>query len=316
MKKITALMIALMMLLAFVACAAPAEEAPAAAAPAAEAAPAEEATPAEEAAPAEEAPAWKLLDDTKLQVALSPDFAPMEFVDTSKEGQDQFVGFDVTLAKFIADELGVALEIKPMSFDACQTAVQMGAVDMSISGFSWTEERAANFCLSDYYYAGDNETEQTIIVSAEKAGTFAAAEDFQGLKIGAQGASLQESLCNEQLAGIATVELFKDINDAVLALKTGKIDGIAVATGNGEAIIANNAEVGMSGFDFEVDESAENNVIMLNKNAEALTAKVNEILAKAYEAGYYGTWYEEAKALSGIDTAADISYDEAGNVAG
>ncbi len=69
-----------------------------------------------------------------LTVALSPDFSPMEFVDTSKSGQEQFVGFDITLANHIAQELGKTLEIKPMSFDACQTAVQMGTVDMSISG--------------------------------------------------------------------------------------------------------------------------------------------------------------------------------------
>ena len=37
-----------------------------------------------------------------LTVAISPDFAPMEFVDTSKSGQDSYVGFDVFLAKFIA----------------------------------------------------------------------------------------------------------------------------------------------------------------------------------------------------------------------
>jgi polar amino acid transport system substrate-binding protein len=85
-----------------------------------------------------------------LTVALSPDFSPMEFVDSSKEGQAQYVGFDVTLAKFIAEELGVKLEIQAMSFDACQTAVSTGAVPMSISGYSWTETRAENYALSDY----------------------------------------------------------------------------------------------------------------------------------------------------------------------
>ena len=73
-----------------------------------------------------------------LTVALSPDFSPMEFVDSTKEGQDAYVGFDVTLAKNIAAYLGVDLEIQAMSFDACQTAVAMDAVDMSISGYSWT----------------------------------------------------------------------------------------------------------------------------------------------------------------------------------
>ena len=126
-----------------------------------------------------------------LTVAMSPDFAPMEFVDTSKTGQDQYVGFDVTLANFIASEMGLELVIKPMSFDACQAAVQSGTVDMSISGFSYTPTRAENFNLSDYYYAGDNETEQTIICLAENAGKWTKAEDFSGLKVGAQVASLQ-----------------------------------------------------------------------------------------------------------------------------
>ena len=50
-------------------------------------------------------------ESKKLTVAMSPDFAPMEFVDTSKSGQEQYVGFDVTLANFLADELGMELEI-------------------------------------------------------------------------------------------------------------------------------------------------------------------------------------------------------------
>ncbi|MBQ1999164.1 MAG: transporter substrate-binding domain-containing protein, partial [Spirochaetales bacterium] len=111
-------------------------------------------------------------DENVLKVAISPDFAPMEFVDASKSGQDSYVGFDVTLAKFISEGLGKELELVPLSFDACQVAVQVGSVDMSISGFSWTEERAANYNLSDYYYAGDNETEQVLITTAENAGKF------------------------------------------------------------------------------------------------------------------------------------------------
>ena len=106
-----------------------------------------------------------------LTVAISPDFAPMEFVDTSKTGQDQYVGFDVTLANYLAGELGMTLELKPMSFDACQTAVQLGSVDMSISGFSWTAEREENYLLSDYYIAGDNETQQSVITVKAKEGT-------------------------------------------------------------------------------------------------------------------------------------------------
>jgi len=254
--------------------------------------------------------------DNVLTVAISPDFAPMEFVDTSKTGQEQFVGFDITLANYIAEGLGKTLEIKPMSFDACQTAVQLGNVDMSISGFSWTAEREENFGISDYYIAGENETEQVIITTAENAGKMTKAEDFAGLTVGAQIASLQEKLCSEELPADTTIMQFKDINDGVLALQTGKIQGMAVAKGNGEAIIANNPDIAETGFEFEVDPKYENNVILLNKEDAELLKQVNELLAKALEANLYDGWYEDAKALAGIATAADVSYDEEGNVAG
>ncbi len=254
-------------------------------------------------------------DETNvLKVALSPDFAPMEFVDTSKEGQDQYVGFDVTLAKHIAEELGMTLEIQPMSFDAVQVAVQTGTVDLGISGFSWTAERAENYLISDYYIAGDNETEQIIIVKAENAGKYSTAEDFAGLTIGAQSASLQLQLCNEALPEDTKVEIFSDINVAVVALQSGKVDGVAVATGNAEAIIANNADIAKSGFQFDVDPKYENNVILLNQNDAELLEKVNAILADCMEQDLYTGWYEDAKALAGIESAAEISYTDDGTV--
>jgi len=252
--------------------------------------------------------------DNTLTVALSPDFAPMEFVDTTKSGQESFVGFDVELAKFIAAEMGKELVIKPMSFDACQAAVQSGTVDMSISGYSWTEERAANFNLTDYYYAGENETEQVIIVLAEKAGQFTTADSFAGMTVGAQATSLQYSLATSQLPETVTIQEFTDIGTAVEALRNGNIDALAVAKGNGDAIIANNDNIGFSGFEFVVDEASENNVILIKKGNDELTQEVNTILAKALEAGHYGTWYEAAKTLAGIETSQDVSYDEEGNV--
>ncbi len=250
-----------------------------------------------------------LSENGVLTVAMSPDYSPMEFIDTSKSGDEQYVGFDVFLAKFIAEEMGKTLQIKPMSFDACQTAVQVGAVDMSISGFSWTPERAENFNLSDYYYAGNNETEQIVIVKADQAGQFATVESFDGKTVGAQTASLQYSLVTTQLTN-STVKEFKVVDDAVLALMTGKVDAVAVAKGNGDAIMANNDAVAWSGFAFEVDKSAEDNVIMMQKGNDELLAAVNAALAKAYEQGLYPVWYAQALELAGIETASEVSFTD------
>ena len=242
----------------------------------------------------------------KLTVAISPDFAPMEFVDPTKTGQDMYVGFDVILANYIADELGLELVLMPMSFDACQTAVYAGTVDMSISGFSWTEDRAENANLSAYYYAGDNEDEQVLITLKGNEGKFDSAEKLEGIKIGAQNASLQQSMVEAQLPDSELV-LFTDLGTAVLQLKNGDFDCIAVAGGNADAIIASNPEIIQSGFNFYVDPKETGNVILMHKGADALTDIINQILAQSES--YWGAWYEAAQAISGIDQ----SYDDEGN---
>ena len=114
------------------------------------------------------------------------------------------------------------------------------------------------------------------------------------------------------LALSAITVFFGAILGALLALQTGKIDALAVAHGNGEAIIANNPDIAFTGYDFEVDPKYENNVILLNKNSTDLLKKVNEALAKALAANLYDGWYNDAKALAGISTAAEISYNDDG----
>jgi len=251
--------------------------------------------------------------DGQLTVATSPDFAPMEFVDLSRQGDEQYVGFDVLLAKDIANKLGKELVIKPMSFDAVQAAVQTGSVDMGISGFSWTEERADNYFLTRWYKAGDNETEQTIITTKANDGKLTTADSYNGLKVGAQGGSLQKMLVEQQLPG-AEMVLYENLNDAVTALMTGKIDALAVATGNGEAFIsANPDDLVMTGFQFEVDELYKNNVIMINKDNAELGEQVNAILDQQEKDNVWDTWYEACQLLGEIKTADELGYDDSGN---
>lgn len=246
----------------------------------------------------------------KLTVATSPDFAPMEFVDASKSGQDQYVGFDITLAKYIAQELGLELVISPMDFNACQGAVSTGSVDMALSGFSWMPEREENYNLSDTYHAGDNEDGQTTVCLASAGEKYKDAPSVEGLTVGVQGASLQEYLAKDQLPN-AKIVVFQDLTTGAMQLRNGDFDIMACADGNADAIIAANTDLALTGFDFEVDPKFTDNLILLKKGNDEMTAKVNEILAKAVEANLYPGWYEEAKALANIGT--EVSYDEKGN---
>ncbi len=253
-------------------------------------------------------------------VAMSPDFAPMEFVDTAKSGNDKYVGFDVLLANYIAKEMGKKLVIKPMSFDASMAAVQAGNVDAAISGFSWTAERAEKFEITDYYIAGENETEQVIITTAANAGKWTTAESYSGLKIGAQGGSLQQLLVEEQLVtkGAELVK-YEDINMAYTALMNGTIQGLAVAKGNADALIAttndetdNTKKGAFSGFDFFVEEKYKNNVVLLQKGNTELLEEINAILAKAMAADLYDVWYEACLTYGGVTSIDEYGYTDDG----
>lgn len=258
--------------------------------------------------------------DNSFVVAMSPDFAPMEFVDMTKSGNDKYVGFDVLLANYLAKEMGKTLVIKPMSFDACMAAVQAGNVDTAISGFSWTAERAEKFEISDYYIAGENETEQVLITTAANAGKWTTAESYNGLKVGAQGGSLQELLVTEQLVSNgATLVKFEDINMAYTALMNGQIEALAVAKGNGDALIAttadetDNAKKGaFAGFDFIVEEKYKNNVVLVQKGNTELLDAINAALAKAMAADIYDTWYDACKIYGDVTSIDEFGYTDDG----
>ena len=260
--------------------------------------------PVSDAAPTEASAASNgVLDEIKasgeLHITLSPDFAPMEFVDSSKDGQEQYVGLDVFLAKYIADYIGVELVIEPMSFDACQTAVYTASVPMSVSGYVWTEERAESYEISDYYYDGDNKIEPVILIRTADAEKYTSSEDFNGVDVGAQNASLQMQLVTSQLPDANPVAV-GDVGTGVLELQNGSIEALAVAKGNAEIIMDANPDLVLCPWEFTITEETEAFVILITKGETALLNVVNEALAKAYSEGMYGVWHDEAVALAKV----------------
>ena len=265
--------------------------------------------PVSDAAPTEASAASNgVLDEIKasgeLHITLSPDFAPMEFIDSSKDGQEQYVGLDVFLAKYIADYIGVKLVIEPMSFDACQTAVYTASVPMSVSGYVWTEERAESYEISDYYYDGDNKIEPVILIRTADAEKYTSSEDFNGVDIGAQNASLQMQLVTSQLPDANPVAV-GDVGTGVLELQNGSIEALAVAKGNAEIIMDANPDLVLCPWEFTITEETEAFVILITKGETALLNVVNEALAKAYSEGMYGVWHDEAVALAKVVNGAE-----------
>ncbi|NLL92430.1 MAG: transporter substrate-binding domain-containing protein [Ruminococcaceae bacterium] len=237
----------------------------------------------------------KILADGVITMATSPDFAPMEFIDDSKEGQDMYVGVDIEFAKYIAENLGVELKIEAMDFSALQTAVSLGQVDMVLAGLAWKEERAEAMELSEFYNVISEDNGQGILVKTTEVDKYQTAEDFSGKTIAVQNASLQLSLLESQLPD-AKVEIVTNINDGVMMLIAGKVDGVGVAGTNGITINENYPEVKLSGFLYEYE--SEGNVVGMPKGETELCEKINEIISKAAAEDLFTKWNNDARNLA------------------
>lgn len=236
----------------------------------------------------------KILESGKLVLATSPDFAPLEFEDLSS-GEAQYVGSDIELAKYIAEKLGVELEISAMDFSAVQAAIPSGQADIAISGFARTEERAQNLELSTPF----NITEdggQTVLVAKGQGANYTTAEDFSGLQIGAQNGSLQYNLVSEQLPDDVEIVPVGSLNDGVLMLETGKIDALASDLSNAELLLESHD--GIETTDFMFEYSSEGNVAAVKKGETELIEAVNEIIEEVNELGLYEQWKDEATELA------------------
>jgi polar amino acid transport system substrate-binding protein len=233
-----------------------------------------------------------------LVLATSPDYAPMEFIDPNKSGQEQYVGSDIALAKYIAEALGVTLEIKAMDFDAVLTAISTDNADIAISGFGWKQEREDNYELSIGYNQDGESSCQGLMVKADQVENYKTLADFNGKKIVAQPGSLQEGYVKEQIEG-AEITLMSTLDAALMMLKTDKVDGFACSCDQIYVYQNSNPDLAKATpeFDTTLEDMHAGNVLAVKKGETELIAKINEILAQVNESGIYQTWSDEAKAI-------------------
>ena len=111
-------------------------------------------TAAEGESAAEAAAEVTTVNEGKLTVATSPDFAPYEFYAIGEDGTPQLAGFDMALAQYIADDLGLELEVVTVDFDGVLSELSTKSVDLGMAGLSPDPKRADIMDFSDLYYMG------------------------------------------------------------------------------------------------------------------------------------------------------------------
>ena len=218
----------------------------------------------------------------KLTIATSPDWPPYEYYDDN----NNVVGTDVLMVKWMAEQLGVELEIKELAFDACLAAVGMGDVDMVVAGLTYDEERLNAMELTGIYW---NEGAQGLLVKKGEGAKYNSADAFAGKIVAAQNGTNQAIMVEEQLTG-ATCKPVTTIPDGVTMVKSGRVDALAVPKTVYDSILAQNDDLEVADFAFDFEGG---NYIASVKGEDKLTAKIQELINQINAEGLYQKWVEE-----------------------
>ncbi len=224
----------------------------------------------------------------KLVVATAPDYAPYEFLD--KEGNP--VGSDISLAKYIAQQLGVELEIEQSDFPTVLGNIAAGKADLGISGMVPKEERKAVMDFTDVYY---DDGDQVIVILKKNADTLKTLEDFAGKTVAAQNGTLQQTLVTEQLPD-TTCEPVTKVPDAIMNVLSGKVEGVALASVVATRYVANYPDLAICESKFEYTSLGV--AAAVPKDSPELLAAINAILKDVIDNGLYLQWMDEAQQLS------------------
>ncbi len=252
-------------------------------------------------------PLIKTINEGKLTVVTSPDFAPYEFYALDDDGNPTLVGFDMALAKYIADYLGLELEVIPMDFDGTILELGAGKADIGLSGYSPDPDREKSMNFSDVYYTSA-QSFVTVKGKAEQFQTLADANKSE-YRIGAQIGSIQYKLALEHTKDADIVQLAK-VTDIIAELLSGRLDGAFIETPVAQAYAVNYPELLVA---LDVPYEASGSVIGVNKENAALLAGVNKAIAAAIADGSLQGFIQEATELSAGNTYAGL-LDEQGKV--
>ena len=227
-------------------------------------------------------------NDNVLVVGMECDYAPFNWTETTKSDTNVAIsnvpgayaeGYDVQIAKKIADGLGMELEIKSFVWDGLIPALNNGEIDLIIAGMSPTEERKTSVLFTSPYYT----SEEVCLVLAD--GNYANAtsiNDFNGaIAIGQAGTVYDELI--PQLKGATHSTPLDSVPEIITAMSYGRCDVTIVEKPVALGLVAGNPSLKMiefaEGNGFTVTEEQVAVSIALRLGEDELANQINSILS-------------------------------------
>lgn len=252
--------------------------------------------------------AVETVTDGKLTVATSPDFAPYEFYAIDEDGTPSLAGFDMALAQYIADYMGLELEVVTVDFDGVLTELQTKSVDLGMAGLSPDPVREAAMDFSDIYYEGG----QSLVTVKDNADTYNSTDAVNdpSVSVGAQTGSIQLDLAQKNSPDADIVSLPK-VTDIISELLAGKLDAAYIETDVAKSYQKNYPDLEIVA---DVPYDVVGSSIGVSKGNAELLAAVNEAIAAAKADGSLEEYIAEANALASGEKYEGL-LDENGEVA-
>ena len=206
------------------------------------------------------------------------EFPPFEFeADEGKGLVGQFDGVDVAIAKQIAEDMGVTLQIENMAFDSLIMALESGKIDFIAAAMTVNAEREESCDFTEKYY----KAVQLMLVKADNTEIKSFA-DLSGKVAGVQQGTTGDFICSD-VEDIETVRYVRAL-DAVLDLKSGKIDAVVVDSMPATMFFNENKNELKLLEDKEAFEDEEYAIAIKKGNSELL-AQINKTILKMKDSG-------------------------------
>lgn len=224
----------------------------------------------------------------QFRVGMEAGYAPFNWTQTTdsngavpiqgEEGSAYAGGYDVQIAKKIAEGLGKELVIVKTQWDGLAPALKSGTIDAIIAGMSPTAERRQEIDFTDPYY------ESHLVIVVRKDSPYAKAkslEDFSGAKITAQLNTFHYTVI-DQIPNVQKEQAMRDFSAMRVALASGIIDGYVSERPEGVTAVGANPDLKMVEFSEEngFQTSPEDVQIAVGmRKGDSDLEKVNQILA-------------------------------------
>lgn len=227
-------------------------------------------------------------DEKTLKVAMECSYAPYNWTQPDESNgavkisgsSDYAYGYDVMMAKLIAEKLGYELEIVKLDWDSLVPAVQSGTVDCVIAGQSITSERMEMVDFSSpYYYA-------SIITLVKADGPYANAAsvaDLKGATCTSQQNTIWYDVCLPQIEDANILPAQESAPAMLVALNAGKCDVVVTDMPTGKAATVAYPDFKLLDFsetdgEFQVSEEEINIGISMKKGNTELKNAIDGVL--------------------------------------